>query len=227
MTEVSPGVAAPAVDAAPAQVEAPAAVVAPAEVSPTPVEYVPAPTSTDSILSEATIATPEDTSPEVTQEAPGETPQAPVYDFKLPEGVQLAEKEYGQFKSILTAANVPPEKGQELVDLYLSEVGKMHTAQQEAWQSQNNKWREEVLADREIGGNRFKTAITACASVLDEYGSPELRQAMTQYGLGNHPAMVRFVYKVSQALGEGRSIPASKSAEPAPASRTARMYNGG
>lgn len=184
-------------------------------------------------------------------EAPAEAPPAPSYDpFELPEGVSLEADQMGRFTEELgkleLAGKVSHELvqkfGQDLVNLHVEQVGRAVDAirqqQIEAWSSTNQRWQDEVKSDPAIGGNRLDTAMQVCGSVIEEFGGTRdpksgeinkdevkaLREALVATGAGNHPAIVKFVHRIGEALGEGRPIAAPKP-PPEQVRKADRLYN--
>lgn len=147
---------------------------------------------------------------------PGEA--APVdYKFKLPEGMTLADKELGKFKEILGKHHASQEQAQDLMDLYTSEssalVSRLESAQRDTWVKLNESWIAEIRADPEIGGNRIDTVLQATRNLVEQYGGnasekKALRDMLGMTGAGNHPTLVRFLYRIAKAQGEGSPVPA-------------------
>lgn len=166
---------------------------------------------------------------------PGEA--APIeYKFKLPEGVTLDDKELGKFTAILGKHHASPEQAQELMDLYTSEsqalLKREYDAQMRSWSDLQEKWISEIRADPEIGGNRIDTVLQSTRNLVEQFGGTAsekkaLREMLGSTGAGNHPAMARFLYRVSKALGEGSPVPAptpQASPERTNMSRAERRY---
>ena len=80
-------------------------------------------------------------------------------------------------------------------------------------------WLDSAMADREIGGARWKETLAKGAFALDNLGFPKgspFRVLLDESGLGNHPEMIRAWAKVGRAIGEdgdfvrGAGIPHSR-----------------
>jgi hypothetical protein len=100
----------------------------------------------------------------------------------------------------------PAERAQKLVDIQTGLMTKVAEANYKAWTDLQDKWQEEVRADPEIGGEKLAPALGEISKLLDRYGSPELRLALTETGAGNHPQVVRFLHKLAKDLGEGGPV---------------------
>lgn len=65
---------------------------------------------------------------------------------------------------------------------------------------QVEQWGESLKTDKEFGGDKYDANMASAKSVIDKFGTPELTQLLNESGLGNHPEMVRFVYRISQPM---------------------------
>lgn len=119
-------------------------------------------------------------------------------DFTLPEGIAVDEAIIGDFKGIAAEANLTKDQAQKLVDLRVKQV----QAEQAAWQKTQETWVNEVKTDQEIGGENLVQNLSIASKALDQFGTPQLRALLDAYGIGNHPEMVRFVYRVGKGMSE-------------------------
>jgi hypothetical protein len=133
--------------------------------------------------------------------------------FNLPEGFTPDQREMSAFTDILRDGRASQETGQKLLDLYTGELKKLETYQREYWQNTLDTWKEDTLADPQLGGNRFQTVLTRCTSVLNEFATPGFLEMLDASGLGNHVEMFRFLNKVADFVGEP-SARASAEAKP-------------
>lgn len=218
-------------EGAPALSSPPGAPSPPPEPEAKPPEAKPAETKPAEPAKPAEAPKPAETPKNFLAEAkpePGSEPKPTepvVYQpFNLPEGQSLDEKRLGEFTSILGEYRAPQELGQKLIDLYMDEVGKFKDHQQNVWDRLQEDWLNQIREDPEIGGSRIETVARRCGMVIERFGSQELRDALKATGMGNHPAMVRFVDKIGQYLGEGKPVPAARPAPAPPPSKAVRRY---
>lgn len=168
-----------------------------------------------------TEATPKE--PAAIETAPPE-PAIAYEPFRLPDNFQRDEKAMGEFTDLLRGEKASQDLGQKLVDLYTREASKLYEQQRTMFADTINGWKEDVLADPELGGSRTQTVLASCGAVLEQFGTPELRQMFNLTGTGNHPEMVRFLNKIGKFLGEGKPIRADKPVPEVKPSRAARRY---
>lgn len=156
--------------------------------------------------------------------------------YKVPEGTdyQLDTERVTGLNSILTEF-APDEAsarqlGQRLIDFYIDDVKAAQAAQQKAWSDTQTKWKDEIRADPEIGGNRTQTVLSHIGALIENYGGDKasqetLRKAFNLTGAGNNPAVVRFMSRIGKVLAEGLPVPAQKPVAPV-STRAQRRYGG-
>lgn len=132
-------------------------------------------------------------------------------DFIVPEGVELDKALMEEFVPIAKEANLTQEQAQKLADIYTKKMQASAEGQQEAWTEIRKGWVSEFKADKEIGGARVDETVTTAKHAMKEFGSPELTEALNMSGLGDHPAVIRFMYRVGKAIGEDNVLTGGRS----------------
>jgi hypothetical protein len=144
-------------------------------------------------------------------------------DFDLPEGVTMDEALLESALPLFKELNLTQDQAQKLINLQAERVQAGITEQTEAFDQLMNGWREQSKNDKEFGGEKFDESIAVAQRAMDKFGTPELKDLMNDHGVGNHPEMIRFMYKVGRLTTEdnpgGQSNPVSTEA-----SRIQRMY---
>jgi hypothetical protein len=152
-------------------------------------------------------------------EKPAEEAPAPFDAEKiaLPEGMKPDADVLGKFGEIATKHKVSQEAAQELVNLYHSVAGAQAKQNWDTWQTTQASWVAGVKADPEIGNlDEVKRTV---GQFLDnpEFAGPKTREGFEVTGSGNHPEVIRFIYRLSKALAEGTHVtgngPARQAAE--------------
>jgi len=72
----------------------------------------------------------------------------------------------------------------------------------EAFSQQKQEWFDVSRSDKEFGGDKFDESAKLAVQAVEKFGTPELRQFMDDYGVGNHPELIRFMVKVGRATQE-------------------------
>lgn len=126
--------------------------------------------------------------------------------FKFPEGYTPQETLVGEFSTLAKNIGLKQDGAQQLVDFF----GKMNAAQTAAAASEGEalltKWKADAKADPTIGGANFEKNLGLVSKVLDKYGSPELKQFLTQSGVGDNPLLLRAFLNVANAIGEDNLV---------------------
>jgi hypothetical protein len=120
-------------------------------------------------------------------------------EFTMPEGLQLDEELNGEFTTVAKDLNLTQDQAQKLADLYTAQI----SAQKDTWDTMVEGWRAEAEKDPEIGGEKFQENLASARGAVKEFGSNEFRDMLNTTGVGNHPAMLKFLYRVGEELREG------------------------
>ncbi len=120
-----------------------------------------------------------------------------VYDLKAPEGVDAAD-----VVAFAKAHKLSPEAAQAVLDRDTVSA----KAQADKIASMPAVWAEQAKADKEIGGAVFEATVGKAKLALDKFGSPALRQALNDTGLGNHPELIRTFAAIGRAMGEDKLV---------------------
>ena len=120
-------------------------------------------------------------------------------EFKLPDGYTMDDKALGQFVPLAKEIGLSQAGAQKVVDLYNG----LQVRAAETWQNTVKGWGDEAKADKEYGGANYAANLAVAQQALKELGSPQLIEVLEYSGLGNHPEVIRFAYKVGKALSEG------------------------
>lgn len=134
-------------------------------------------------------------------------PDAVVYDFKMPEGVEMDKNAAEQFKAIAAELKMPAESAQKVVDLY----AKLQGEATKAFSDQVQAWGDEVKADKELGSTEN---LAAARKAVDDFGTPEFKSLLNSTGLGNHPEVVRFMSKIGKQISEDAIVRGRQAEKP-------------
>jgi hypothetical protein len=138
---------------------------------------------------------------EVKTEAPQGAPEN--YEFALPEGFSLDAEIGDQFSAMARELNLPQEKAQALLDLATQNMQRIVEAQQSAQAQITQQWQEDSRADKEFGGAKLTENLALAERAINQF-NPELYNVLEQSGMGNHPEVIRFAYRVGKAIAEDR-----------------------
>lgn len=152
-----------------------------------------------------------------------QTPPEVYADFELPEGIQLDEALMTDALPLFKELGLTQDAAQKLVDFQAARVQADVQKQVDAFDQLKTDWREQSVNDKEFGGDKFDENVKLAQSAVNKFGTPELKQLMEDYGVGNHPEMLRFMVKVGKLTAE--DVPGSTgSAGQAPKDVVSTLY---
>ncbi len=152
--------------------------------------------------------------------AEGEQPKAEgppeeYADFSTPEGIELDAAVLGDFRAVARELGLSQEAAQRVVDLGSQLTAK--AAEQQA--SQFEAWKQECVQllakDPELGGANLTRTQADMARGRDQFGSPAFVQLLDDFGLSNHPEVVRFLAKVGKEVADDNVVNAGGDNTPA------------
>lgn len=130
--------------------------------------------------------------------------------FNPPEGGQLDAAVMDQFAEAARELNLPQTKAQQLIDK-MAPV--MVARQAEQVEAMRTEWATQSTADKEFGGEKLSENLAVVKTAMTQFATPEFTNLMNETGLGNHPEVIRVMYRVGKAMSEDKvvtgGIPAS------------------
>lgn len=126
--------------------------------------------------------------------------------FNIPEGMEIDEQQLELFVPVAKELNLTQEQAQKLADLQTGYVQKAVEQQERTWEKTVTEWRDSAETDQEIGGSGFKENVAHAKKFLENYGTPELMNALDLTGVGNHPEFIRAFAKAGKAMSEDKMV---------------------
>lgn len=130
-------------------------------------------------------------------------------DFTLPDGFEPIPEIMDAFKDIAKNHKLDQAGAQEYVNLATQLIQKEQDRAFDAWRDTNNQWLEAVTKDTEIGGTKLNENMGLIANEMGQImgdGFKAWRDAMKYTGAGNHPEIVRGLFRVAKKLSEGGKV---------------------
>jgi hypothetical protein len=174
--------------------------------SPTP-EQTPTPTPTPSPTPDAPPAD-EPKSLLSDDKKPEASPPFDAEAITVPDGFDKSEKNtaWAGFTALAAETGLSQTQAQKLVDFHVAETQKAVEAQTASWTATQDAWIAEVKADKEIGNLDVLRQTIAKVAGNREFTDPKFEEAMALTGAGNHPAVLRTLFRWAKALGEGGPV---------------------
>lgn len=123
-------------------------------------------------------------------------------DFTLPDGVELKGETAEAFKGLAKELNLTQDQAQKLADLGAKQAQEGISRQTEMLKAANAEWTAQSQADKEFGGESLHQNLSIARKAMDTFATPELRNLLTESGLGNHPEVIRMFYRTGKAISE-------------------------
>lgn len=181
-------------------------------------EQAPQPAETATSLLESAEAAPSgeeqpagEAEPEAAEPAPESKPEEPKgapesYEFKAPEGLEFGDALLTEYGAVAKELNLTQADAQKVLD----RVGPALAAQNaETVAAIRNEWTAASKADKEFGGSKLNANLGIAKKALDAFGTPELRTLLDTTGLGNHPEVLRLLYRAGQKLSSDTFVSSS------------------
>lgn len=145
------------------------------------------------------------------QSATTEAAPETVYEFTMPEGVEIDPATLGNLTELSKELGLTKEQAQKVADLGAQQAQRWAAAQEQAINDVSAQWIDTVKTDKEIGGDRMAEKLAVAKRALDRFGSPELTQLLDESRLGNHPELIRAFYRAGKAISDDALVPGGRS----------------
>ena len=123
-------------------------------------------------------------------------------DFNLPEGFESDKELMDEFKVLAKEENWSQEKAQKLVDLQNKAMTHAGETLKQRWNNTQKEWRESTENDKAFGGDKLDESLVFAKSAIKKFGNDAFSEILESTGMGNHPEVVRFLYKIGKSISE-------------------------
>ena len=138
------------------------------------------------------------------------------YNFKEEYG--FSAEDNTKLTDVFKKAKLSQEQADILLNAYHGDVANLgqqfDNELQAAIVNQRNTWANQVKADNELGGQNFANTKLNIGRVMQQFGTPELKNFLNESGLGYNPDFVRFMNKVGTLIGNDTNFINSQGAIP-------------
>lgn len=128
------------------------------------------------------------------------------YDLKLPKDSSMVPTALEGIGAFARDLGLSQEQAQKLVEHNSTVIAEHEKSQVEMLQKQSETWVEELKSDKDFGGNKFTENVAVAARVVEKYGSPALKAALNETGLGNHPELLKMFRKIGEAFKDDKTF---------------------
>ena len=143
-----------------------------------------------------------------------ETPQgAPeTYEFNTKitdESSELDPEVVTAFGEVAKDLDLPQDAAQKVLDKMAPVI---QAKQAKVLEQVKTDWANDSQADKEFGGENLAENLNVAKQALDAFGSDSLKSLLHETGFGNHPEIIRFMYKAGKAISEDSYVGNSEGA---------------
>ena len=113
------------------------------------------------------------------------------------------------FGEVAKDLDLPQEAAQKVLDKVAPVI---QAKQAKAVEQARADWANESQSDEEFGGEKLAANLEIAKTSLKEFGTDALKSLLSESGLGNHPEIIRFMYKAGKAISEDSYVGNSEGA---------------
>jgi len=125
------------------------------------------------------------------------------YEFTPQEGRVFDDAVIAAYSDVARELNLSNEAAQKVLDKVAPVMAERQLAQIEAAKAE---WETASKSDKEFGGEKITESLGTAKKALDAFGTPELKALLNESGLGNHPDVIRFMYRAGKAISEDKFV---------------------
>ena len=123
------------------------------------------------------------------------------YVLKNANGEDVEPQELEMMSRMFKDVNLSQEQAQKLYSAYEKEHGSFIEQSQKEFNKMRDDWFNQTISDPQLGGQNIGQTKLCIKRVMQQCGNKELSEFLNKTGLGFNPAMVRFMTKVGELLG--------------------------
>ncbi len=123
------------------------------------------------------------------------------YVLKNANGEDVEPQELEMMSRMFKDVNLSQEQAQKLYSAYEKEQSSFIEQSQKAFNQMRDDWFNQTISDPQLGGQNIGQTKLCIKRVMQQCGNKELSEFLNKTGLGFNPAMVRFMTKVGELLG--------------------------
>lgn len=123
-------------------------------------------------------------------------------EFSLPDGVTMDPEYLASLTPVLKDMGLTQEAAQKFIEAQAKLFQTQEDTRLDAFNQLTQNWLTASKTDKEIGGENFEQNVQAARLALTKFGTPELTELFADYGVGNHPEVIRIFTRIGKLLKE-------------------------
>ena len=144
-------------------------------------------------------------------EAPQGAPEKYEFNNKVADAPQELDPEVlTAFGDVAKELDLPQEAAQKVLDKVAPVI---QAKQAKVLEQVRTDWANESQSDEEFGGESLTENLDVAKQALDAFGTDSLKSLLQETGFGNHPEIIRFMYRAGKAISEDSYVGNSEGAD--------------
>ena len=143
-------------------------------------------------------------------EAPEGAPETYEFNTKISDdSSELDPEVVTAFGEVAKDLALPQDAAQKVLDKVAPVI---QARQAKAIEQTKVEWANQSKSDQEFGGESLTENLDVAKASLDTFGTDALKSLLQETGLGNHPEVIRFMYRAGKAISEDSYVGNSEGA---------------
>ena len=113
------------------------------------------------------------------------------------------------FGEVAKELDLPQDAAQKVLDKVAPVI---QARQAEQVEKARTDWAQESQSDNEFGGENLSANLETAKTALNAFGTDSFKELLSESGLGNHPEVIRFMYRAGKAISEDSYVGNSQGA---------------
>lgn len=144
------------------------------------------------------------------------------YEFKPQEGRVFDDAIIAVYSDAARELNLSNEDAQKMLDKVAPVMAERQLAQIDAVKTE---WESSAKTDKEFGGDKLTENLGTAKKALEAFGTPELKTLLNESGLGNHPEVIRLLFRAGKAISEDKFVGGRQAAPGTNGSLADKLYS--
>ena len=113
------------------------------------------------------------------------------------------------FGDVAKDLDMPQDAAQKVLDKMAPVI---QAKQAKVLEQVRSDWANDSQSDSEFGGEALTANLDIAKTALDTFGTDSLKSLLQETGFGNHPEIIRFMYRAGKAISEDEYVGSSMGA---------------
>ena len=144
------------------------------------------------------------------KDAPEGAPEKYEFNRKVADAPDELDPEVlTAFGEVAKELDLPQDAAQKVLDKVAPVI---QARQAKAIEQTKVEWATQSKSDSEFGGENLSANLETAKTALNAFGTDSFKELLSESGLGNHPEVIRFMYRAGKAISEDSYVGNSQGA---------------